>query len=64
MENEVADKGSEATVKYAFVQTQIPYHPITLLCHVLKVSRSGYYRWQRNIPSQREQADKKLLVEI
>jgi transposase InsO family protein len=51
-------------VKYAFVQTQIPCHPITLLCYVLKVNRSGYYRWQRKIPSQREQADKKLLVEI
>jgi len=31
-----------AALKYVFVQTQIPHHPITLLCHVLKVSQSGY----------------------
>lgn len=51
-------------MKYAFVETQTPNHPITLLCHMLKVSRSGYYRWRWKIPSQRDQADKVLLLQI
>jgi transposase InsO family protein len=51
-------------VKYAFVSAQAAYHPVSLLCHVLKVSRSGYYRWSQRIPSQRAQADKKLLKTI
>lgn len=51
-------------MKYAFVQAQVPNHPITLLCHVLKVSRSGYYRWNQRVPSLRDLADKKLLKDI
>lgn len=51
-------------VKYAFVSAQAAYHPVSLLCHVLKESRSGYYRWSQRIPSQRAQADKKLLKTI
>lgn len=51
-------------MKYAFIQTQVPNHPFTLLCQVLKVSRSGYYHWNQQGPSQRDQVDEKLLKAI
>lgn len=34
------------------------------LCEVLKVSRSGYYRWKTAVPGRREKENLKLVVEI
>lgn len=34
------------------------------MCRVLKVSRSGYYRWRRSSEGVRAREDRKLLVEI
>lgn len=39
-------------------------HPIGLLCELLGVSRSGYYRWQAAGPSKRQREDQILKVEI
>jgi putative transposase len=38
--------------------------PISLMCEVLKVSRSGYYAWLRHPESKSKQDDKVLLQEI
>ena len=38
--------------------------PITMLCRLLEVSRSGYFAWLRRPPSQRTQAEPRLEAEI
>ena len=37
---------------------------MSVLCGVLTVSRSGYYAWRERSPSERQQADERLLVAI
>lgn len=39
-------------------------YPIATMCRVLGVSTSGYYKWRKREPSQRERDDAHLLVEI
>ncbi len=39
-------------------------HPISLLCEVLGVSRSGFHAWERRAPSDRQLADAWLLEQI
>jgi putative transposase len=39
-------------------------YPLTLLCRVLEVSRSGYYAWQHRRPSKRAQENGRLEVAI
>lgn len=38
--------------------------PITLMCRVLEVSRSGYYAWRRRPESRRSREDRRLVVSI
>jgi putative transposase len=38
-------------VRYAWIDPQRGSYPLSLLCRVLKVSRSGYYAWRRREPS-------------
>lgn len=40
------------------------YYPLSLLCRVLEVSRSGYYAWQHRRPSKRAQENVRLEVAI
>lgn len=35
-----------------------------MMCHLLSVSRSGYYAWKHKPPSAREQSDRLLAVEV
>jgi transposase InsO family protein len=51
-------------VKYAFIQQHRHEFSIVLMCHVLGVSRSGFYAAHRRAPSQRERTDQRLRVEI
>ncbi len=51
-------------MKYGFIRTELKHHGLSCLCHVLGVSRSGYYHWCKRKPSARAQANAKLLVEI
>jgi transposase InsO family protein len=39
-------------------------HPIRMLCEVLGVSRSGYYRWRRGRPSPRQSEDAAIAAKI
>jgi putative transposase len=38
-------------VRFAFIRTEKAFHPVAALCHVLGVSRSGYYAWESRGPS-------------
>jgi transposase InsO family protein len=39
-------------------------HPVELLCEVLAISRSGYYRWRERRPTQRQRDDASLAAQI
>lgn len=39
-------------------------HPVALLCEILAVSRSGYYRWQQPRPTKRQREDAELGEQI
>jgi len=39
-------------------------HPVRLLCELLAVSRSGYYRWQQRRPTKRQRDDACLAAKI
>jgi hypothetical protein len=39
-------------------------YPVTVLCRVFDVSRSGFYAWANGKPSQRAQDDARLKVAI
>jgi putative transposase len=46
------------------MRTLRPHYPLSLLCRVLEVSRSGYYAWQHRLPSKRAQENARLEVAI
>lgn len=39
-------------------------YPVRLLCELLAVSRSGYYRWQERRPTKRQRDDARLAAQI
>ena len=39
-------------------------HPVRLLCALLGVAPSGYYRWRRGGPSQRQREDAAIAAQI
>jgi transposase InsO family protein len=51
-------------VKYAFVRGHRRRWPVGVMCRVLRVSRSGFYAWQRRAPSPRAQRRVQLLEKI
>jgi putative transposase len=56
-------------VKYAFIQDHLAQdYPVEVACHVLEVSRSGYYEWCRRsksaTPSERHCRQAQLLMAI
>ena len=46
------------------MRTLRAHYPLSLLCRVLEVSRSGYYAWQHRRPSTRDQENARLEVAI
>ena len=52
------------TDRYQRIQLMEKEYPLTLLCRVLDVSRSGYHAWRTRPPSARQQANERLLDAI
>ena len=48
-------------MKYRFIKQQQDQMPMQQLCHLLGVSRSAYYHWQKKGPSLRQQRNQALL---
>lgn len=49
---------------FCFMQQHETEFPISVMCDVLSVSRSGYYAWRHKPASKRKQANAKLLEDI
>ena len=48
-------------MRYQFIDTAKKAYSITLLCEVMKVSRSGYYSWRNRGISPRQQEHERLI---
>jgi putative transposase len=51
-------------VRYEFIEAHHLVYPVKRLCKALKVSRSGYYDYLKQQPSERERANELLLEDI
>jgi transposase InsO family protein len=51
-------------MKYRFIQSHEKAWPVSVMCRVLGVARSGYYAWLRRPESARKRANRALVVEI
>ncbi len=51
-------------MRFAFIDAEKARFPVTVMCRVLKVSRSGFYAWRRREPSARRRADEQLMALI
>jgi transposase InsO family protein len=51
-------------MKYRFIEEHREACKIKSMCEVMKVSRSGYYAWERRQPSLRQRGNEELLRQI
>jgi len=51
-------------MRYQFIEGHRNNYPVTLLCRVMQVTRSGYYAWRKEPLSLRKVADMELLQHI
>lgn len=51
-------------MRFEFIQAEKATYPVTVLCHVLRVSRSGFYAWKSRGESKRAQENEVLLKAI
>jgi putative transposase len=51
-------------ILFKFIDAERATYPVSLLCRILKVSRSGYYAWLRRPPSRRSLEDATLTEKI
>ena len=51
-------------MKFEFIRAEKAIWPVSVLCDVLRVSRSGYYAWKGRPASARARTDGDLIVEI
>jgi len=51
-------------VRYACVEEHRASYDVVMMCRVLEVSRSGYYKWRSGPGGERRQAEGRLLLEI
>jgi transposase InsO family protein len=50
-------------MRYQFIQDNTPLYPVTLMCDVLEVSRSGYYDWRDRPMSPRTLRHQQLAMQ-
>jgi putative transposase len=50
--------------RYGFIDAEKANYPVSVLCKVLKVSRSGYYDWKDRPPSKRNRENATLAERI
>lgn len=51
-------------MKFRFIRRHVGQYPVTVMCRVLGVSRSGYYAWRRRPESRRSREDRRLQAKI
>lgn len=51
-------------MRYAFIRSEAGRYPLTLMCRVMQVCRSGYYAFCRRPPSQRATAEARLRLHV
>jgi putative transposase len=51
-------------MRYAVIASYVGVYPLSVLCRTLEVSMSGYYARRRRKPSQHQQVDEVLKIEI
>ena len=51
-------------MKYQFIEAHRQEYPVTMMCRVLEVARTGYYKWRKQPLSARKVADLVLLRHI
>ena len=49
---------------FSFVDAQRARYPVSVMCKVLEVSRSGFHAWRRRQPCQRARSDAQLVGRI
>ena len=52
------------TDRYHFIADHASQYPVTVLCRVLAVGRSGFYAWRGRTPSAHTTRDRALGVQI
>ena len=48
-------------MRYKFIKVEKANYPITILCKVMQVARSGYYAWTRRPKPMRQRQNEKLI---
>src|SRR5690606_38845898 len=51
-------------MRFEFIRAEKANYPIRTLCRVLEVSRSGYYAFEKHVPSAHAELDGELIPEI
>ncbi|MCP4244893.1 MAG: IS3 family transposase [bacterium] len=51
-------------VRFEFIHEKKAVFPLTVLCSVMRVSRSGYYRWLGSEPSERQLREERRVMRI
>lgn len=51
-------------MRFLFIRAEKAKYPLTVLCRLLEVSKSGYYAFEKRGPSKRASADQELTIQI
>ncbi len=51
-------------MRFAAIDAEKAHYPLSLMCRVLEVTRSGYYAWRRRPPSKHAELDAELRVVV
>lgn len=51
-------------MRFEFIHVEKAMYPVTVLCQVLGVSRSGYYGWTKRGPSTRQRREDGLALKV